>query len=69
MDDYPRRKICDISALPTKDTLLNKARVCTPLSAICEILDNIFDNFDENQSIAKDLEILFTVNTKGTGHD
>jgi hypothetical protein len=43
-----REKLRDIDAVPAKDILKNKAAVCPPLSAFCEILDNVFDNYEEN---------------------
>jgi len=42
-------KLFDLTAVPAKQILRNKANVCPPLSAICEIIDNVFDNFDENR--------------------
>jgi hypothetical protein len=61
-----RQKSHEISAIPAKDILKNKARVCPPLSAICEIMDNVFDNYDENGS-RHDLAISFLIKTPGTG--
>lgn len=62
----PREKLRDISALPAKDIIRNKARVCPPISAVCEILDNIFDNYEENGS-RHDLSISFIVKTAPSG--
>jgi hypothetical protein len=56
----------DINAIPAKEILKNKARVCPPISAICEIMDNIFDNYEENGS-AHDLSISFVVKSDGEG--
>lgn len=58
------RKLFDLNAVPAKDVLRNKAQVCPPLSALCEILDNIFDNYKENGP-ARALEIRFGVERKG----
>ena len=59
-------KIRDINAIPAKEILKNKARVCPPISAICEIMDNIFDNFEENGS-AHDLSISIILKSDGIG--
>jgi hypothetical protein len=59
-------KLFDLNAVPTKEVLRNKAKVCPPLSALCEILDNIFDNYDEN-GCQGDLSVEFAVKTKGEG--
>lgn len=59
-------KIRSIDAVPAKEILKNKAGVCPPLSAICEILDNVFDNFDENGS-SKGLNCLIEVTSKDGG--
>ena len=59
-------KLRDINAVPAKEILKNKARVCPPLSAICEIVDNIFDNFEENGS-SHDLSISVVVRLAGDG--
>lgn len=61
-----REKLRDINAVPAKEILKNKARVCPPISAICEILDNIFDNFEENGA-AHDLSISVVVALAGHG--
>ncbi|MBM3508163.1 MAG: hypothetical protein FJX64_10780 [Alphaproteobacteria bacterium] len=72
-----RRELFTINAVPAKDILRNKARVCSPLSAVCELLDNIFDNYDETGSrgaleitieatgAAPDGEILIRENSGG----
>src|SRR5687767_903132 len=57
-------KLFDLNAVPTKDVLRNKAKVCPPLSAMCEIFDNIFDNFEEN-GFRGELKINVKVRTKG----
>jgi hypothetical protein len=57
-----REKLRDLNAVPAKDILRNKARVCPPVSAICEIMDNIFDNYEENGE-SHDLAISIVVNT------
>src|SRR5262245_49595900 len=57
-----RAKLRDLIAVPAKDSLRNKARVCPPLVAVCEIVDNVFDNFDENRA-RRDLLISFTIKT------
>src|SRR5689334_8998298 len=59
-------KLRDINAIPAKEILKNKARVCPPISAICEIMDNIFDNYEENGS-GHDLSISFVVKSDGEG--
>jgi hypothetical protein len=59
-------KLRDINAIPAKEILKGKARVCPPISAVCEIMDNIFDNYEENGS-AYDLSISFLVKTDGDG--
>jgi hypothetical protein len=59
-------KLRDINAIPAKDILKNKAQVCPPLPAVCEILDNIFDNFEENGS-THDLSISVIVRSEGHG--
>jgi len=59
-------KLREINAVPAKEILKNKARVCSPLSAVCEILDNIFDNFDENGSRDR-LSISFAIRSHGDG--
>lgn len=41
-------KVLELSAVPAKEILRNKASVCPPVTAITEILDNIFDNDEEN---------------------
>lgn len=58
-------KLFELNAIPAKEILRNKSNVCPPLSACCEILDNIFDNFDENGSKGP-LTIRFTVETSQT---
>jgi len=55
-----REKLRDLNAVPAKEILRNKARVCPPVSAIFEIMDNIFDNFEENGA-RHDLAISFIV--------
>ena len=60
-----REKLRDLNAVPAKDILRNKARVCSPVSAICEIMDNIFDNFAENGE-RHDLAISIVVETEGS---
>jgi|GEM_PF-2609763 len=60
-----REKLRDLNAVPAKDILRNKARVCPPVSAICEIMDNIFDNFEENGE-RHDLAISIVVNTEAS---
>jgi hypothetical protein len=60
-----REKLFDLNAVPAKEILKNKAQVCPPLSAICEIMDNIFDNFEENGS-RHDLTISIIATTSGT---
>lgn len=57
-------KVGILNAVPTKEILRNKAGVCPPLSAICEIMDNIFDNFEENKA-SHDLSISFVIRTTG----
>jgi hypothetical protein len=59
-------KLRDINAVPAKEILKNKARVCPPISAVCEIMDNIFDNFEENGS-SHDLSISVVVRSAGDG--
>jgi hypothetical protein len=59
-----RHKLREISAVPAKDILKNKARVCPPISAVCEIIDNIFDNYEENGS-KHDLSISFLIEAIG----
>ncbi len=59
-------KLFDLKAVPAKDVLKNKARVCPPISAICEILDNIFDNFDETQA-EHELKVRFEL-SRVEGH-
>lgn len=59
-------KLRDINAIPAKEILKNKARVCPPISAICEIMDNIFDNFEENGS-AHDLSISVIAKSENAG--
>jgi len=59
-------KLRDINAVPAKEILKNKARVCPPISAVCEIMDNIFDNFEENGS-SSDLAISVVVDSSGNG--
>jgi hypothetical protein len=61
-----RQKIRELNALPTKNVLKNKSRVCPPISAVCEIMDNIFDNFEENGA-QHDLVISFNIKTKEHG--
>jgi hypothetical protein len=61
-EQVQREKLREISALPAKDIIRNKARVCPPISAVCEILDNVFDNYEENGS-RHDLSISFIVTT------
>jgi len=61
-----RQKIRELNALPAKDVLKNKSRVCPPISAVCEIMDNIFDNFEENGA-QRNLAISFIVKTVGAG--
>lgn len=56
-----REKIRSLNAVPAKDILRNKARVCPTVSAICEIMDNIFDNFEENGE-RHDLAVSVIVN-------
>jgi hypothetical protein len=58
------QKLYELNAIPAKEVLLNKARVCPPLSALCEIVDNIFDNFEENGRL-HDLSISFLVEGHG----
>src|SRR5437588_5274170 len=53
-----------LNAVPAKEILKTKARVCPPLSAVCEIVDNIFDNYEENGH-RKDLLISFRIRTDG----
>jgi len=60
-----REKLRDLNAVPAKDILRNKARVCPPVSAICEIMDNIFDNFDENGA-RHDLAVSILVDTQAS---
>ena len=59
-------KLRDINAVPAKEILKNKARVCPPISAICEVMDNIFDNYEENGS-AHDLSISIILKSEGDG--
>jgi hypothetical protein len=61
-----REKLRELSAVPAKDILKNKARVCPPISAVCEIMDNIFDNYEENGS-KHDLSISFIIKAKKDG--
>jgi hypothetical protein len=61
-----REKLRDLDAIPAKDILRNKARVCPPITAICEILDNIFDNYEES-GWSKDLAISIVVKGEGDG--
>lgn len=37
----------ELDAVPAKEVLRNKAAVCPPITAFCEIIDNIFDNHAE----------------------
>jgi hypothetical protein len=64
-DPTERHKLFDLNAVPAKEILRNKARVCPPLSALCEIIDNIFDNFEENGT-PHDLSISVLVKTGAT---
>jgi len=59
------KKLFELSAVPAKEILRNKASVCPPISAICEIFDNVFDNFDENGA-SSDLSISVVVRQQGT---
>jgi len=59
-DQKRRSKLFDLNAVPAKEILRNKARVCPPLSAVCEVIDNIFDNFEENGT-SHDLSVSFIV--------
>lgn len=59
-------KLRNINAVPAKEILRNKAGVCSPLPAICEILDNIFDNFAENRP-TDNLSISIDVQSDGNG--
>src|SRR5271168_2144574 len=59
-----REKLRDLDAIPAKDILKNKARVCPPIPAICEILDNIFDNYEESGA-HHDLSISITAGSNG----
>jgi Histidine kinase-, DNA gyrase B-, and HSP90-like ATPase len=60
--DHKLTKLFDLSAVPAKAILKNKAAVCPPLPALCEIFDNIFDNYDENGA-ARDLTISVIFST------
>lgn len=61
-----REKLRDLDAVPAKDILKNKARVCPPLPAICEILDNIFDNYEE-AGASHDLSVSITAKSDDDG--
>ena len=61
-----REKLRDLNAVPVKDIIKNKARVCPPVPALCEIIDNIFDNYEESGA-AHDLSISITAKSDGDG--
>ena len=52
-------RIKTLKATPKKRVILNKADVCTPKQAFTEIIDNIFDNFDEENR--KNLNINISI--------
>jgi len=54
-----KNKIKKLPAQPTKKVILNKAKRCSPKQAFCEILDNIFDNFEEEKG--EDLEVSIEI--------
>lgn len=57
--EQSRKRIKTLKATPRKKVILNKANVCLPRQAFTELLDNIFDNFDEEDR--KELNINISI--------